>query len=1095
MRKLGTATDPFSMSGRARPSGLNYMPLQGQNQQAQTAGPAPQAPQAVPATAAGVAQAWQQGGQLPPLYNPGQGPVTRLVPYRSPIRPSTAMPQPMSQNQVGAYPKMAHYKQSYLGLRIPTALGLGYGAGRAPDGEKLRGSLQGALAGAGLGLGSNFGGLATGILASRKGSNPKASLIASILGAIGGGAVGYGGAKGLGRAVFGKFKDRKYDLSDKDEAVLTNIIADRLLSQKQASLTGLGALIGGAYGAGRAPDGDKIRSAVGGAIGGGGLGLGADLGARLGAGLISSDANSPWRLLTGAMGAGVGGFLGHRAGSGLARLLLGRPRDRKKDISRDEEERAVQTISEKQSADYSNDLRSTLPNNWSDVLEPLPDDGPVEAPAYDPFESDDLPVEAPAPDEEPVEAPPVDQGVPNVRPVGNIRPNFKIQWGNRARQQFGPNVSEDDPAFQEYQKRPHQVPVPQPQPQPQQQQQDPQTGLFANNVGVYDSQINWIKERLPGLTGANRDRALRNIARLEGLNTTPDASLGASPQAIQRQQMHRQMALQKSQQQAAGLPQTAMHNSYAQTKHLYPQPPAQEAPPQQQTAAAQGPRMPSATGFGAGYSSAPTGVVGGPAQRPKSHYSPPVSPFSKLSEEITPFAAGFLARCFEEGFDTEQIAERVKVACELDPAISEEFIHVDNACIEKQAGLWDLIRRGAGFVGKGISKLIGSGAPGAAKGMAPTRTWVPEIFQSARNMWRGTDTPITQSRFTQLWNSPMMQPIRGAGTGYITGSGADLLAGMAGYDTDFGTTGMVLGALTRNPFARRLSAYLRRQAPALAESSPLKARLARGASKGIQRAQEFFTLPYGVKGSGGRSIRVAQREGLIVPKSGVRVGADSPVHGLGSAVASRSAGPRRFIHNVLDIGGLGALGLDVISGMSEGRLEQTLTNMAEQHGFDSAEDMLQTASQLASSPFMPAIVALNKGDIAGALSHGWGALDSSTKAWLLGGGAALIGSLVAGSTGNSNLATLLGAGGLGSLAYGGYKALGGMRGGGLPFAAGNQLEVSTGAALDNLAEQLRDMPPDALPQLFEHPEFATIAQKLGMSTAQLQQALQSRMSS
>lgn len=114
-----------------------------------------------------------------------------------------------------------------------------------------------------------------------------------------------------------------------------------------AGMAPTGALLGSAYGAGQAPDGEKTRGAVQGILpgAGAGFGLGAGamggtgVGAMLGALLASKLKANPTLALAsiaggGGMGGVLGGITGLQAGKGLGKAIqkpiLGEPVDRAK---------------------------------------------------------------------------------------------------------------------------------------------------------------------------------------------------------------------------------------------------------------------------------------------------------------------------------------------------------------------------------------------------------------------------------------------------------------------------------------------------------------------------------------------------------------------------------------------------------------------------------------------------------------------------------------------------------------------------------------------------------------------------------------------
>src|SRR5690606_3578896 len=100
--------------------------------------------------------------------------------------------------------------------------------------------------------------------------------------------------------------------------------------------------------------------------------------------------------------------------------------------------------------------------------------------------------------------------------------------------------------------------------------------------------------------------------------------------------------------------------------------------------------------------------------------------------------------------------------------------------------------------------------------------------------------------YRQVLKSPIMEPVRGAGTGFVLGSGLDLGMNLTGYDTGEGfvgrggATGMVLGALSRNPLTRRLSAAARRKAVQTASTNPTASKAYSMAGRGLQGAHRTF---------------------------------------------------------------------------------------------------------------------------------------------------------------------------------------------------------------------------------------------------------------
>lgn len=112
-----------------------------------------------------------------------------------------------------------------------------------------------------------------------------------------------------------------------------------------SALAGTGALAGAAYGAGQAPDKQKVRGAVQGVLpgAGAGFGLGAGtvggtgLGAMLGMLLANKLKDNPTLALAAGLGstiggAGLGGYAGLKAGKGLGKAItkpiMGAPVDR-----------------------------------------------------------------------------------------------------------------------------------------------------------------------------------------------------------------------------------------------------------------------------------------------------------------------------------------------------------------------------------------------------------------------------------------------------------------------------------------------------------------------------------------------------------------------------------------------------------------------------------------------------------------------------------------------------------------------------------------------------------------------------------------------
>jgi len=371
---------------------------------------------------------------------------------------------------------------------------------------------------------------------------------------------------------------------------------------------------------------------------------------------------------------------------------------------------------------------------------------------------------------------------------------------------------------------------------------------------------------------------------------------------------------------------------------------------------------------------------------------------------MTPFAKGFVDRCRQSGLSTYQIKQAALSAIKI-ADVAEELRPVIELCektadAEKQAGPWDAAGRFAVGVGKQLFGKGGKGAKGIVERVLPSFSRAGQRLTPRMPAGGGWAKPQAQNMLKRIWNAPITQPVRGGATGWALGAGADSIAGLAGYDTNFSDYGMALGGLSRLPWTHGLKS--------VARGGGAAGRFARKAIPYAEKARQIFTL---AKPPGKILKQPFKGLGQAYSKGGVTGAAGNIARGVGNQawkMLGWKNSPISKAQAALITGGIGADWLhDAATARGEEAAIGKLDEYAKRFGYENA-------NQAMASPMGQFMQGYGQGGLMQGISQGWSSLPMETKMQLLASGAGILGGgglMAAGHTGAG--AGLMGLGGLG----------------------------------------------------------------------------------